>query len=104
MILGAKHRQQQAEKQHHQAQTNHNYNWKWREKVIKHTAVSMTIYMQTCKKWQTLSEPEVALLNCTHKGIKHIPVILIMNDVLSDSWSGSLKIAQILIMTDLFWA
>lgn len=40
MILGAKHRQQQAEKQHHQTQTNHNYNWKWRAKVIKHTSHS----------------------------------------------------------------
>ena len=44
MILGAKHRQQQAEKQHHQAQTNHNYNWKWREKVIKHSSLYDNIH------------------------------------------------------------
>ena len=36
MVLGTKHRQQQAKEQHHQTQTNHNYNWKWREMVIKH--------------------------------------------------------------------
>lgn len=34
MVLGTKHRQQQAEEQHHKTQTNHNYNWERRSNNV----------------------------------------------------------------------
>ena len=46
MVLGTKHRQQQAEEQHHKTQTNHNYNWERRFNIS-------SIWLQCGHVWKT---------------------------------------------------